>query len=140
MSGRGIAISKSNALAALVLSCTLASAGWCQRGGIDAEFAGAGARPLAMGGAFLALADDSTAAEFNPAGVAGPTKTRIGLASDKNVRQEGRVLPDFARPKGRYQPVDHSILYQLCASGARNHLGDFPAHNHRFHPSLYGHG
>jgi long-subunit fatty acid transport protein len=36
---------------------------------LAAEFAGAGARPLSMGGAFLALADDSTAAEFNPAGI-----------------------------------------------------------------------
>lgn len=43
--------------------------GWGQLGGFDAEFAGAGARPLSMGGGFLALADDSTAAEFNPAGV-----------------------------------------------------------------------
>jgi hypothetical protein len=43
--------------------------GGCQVGSIDAEFAGAGARPLSMGGAFLGLADDSTAAEFNPAGI-----------------------------------------------------------------------
>lgn len=40
-----------------------------QIGGLDSEFAGAGARPLSMGGAFLGLADDSTAAEFNPAGI-----------------------------------------------------------------------
>ncbi|MCA9435346.1 MAG: hypothetical protein KC978_06140, partial [Candidatus Omnitrophica bacterium] len=42
---------------------------WAQLGGVDAEFAGAGARALSMGGAFIGLADDSTAAEFNPAGL-----------------------------------------------------------------------
>lgn len=40
-----------------------------QKEGLDAEFAGAGARAMAMGGAFIALADDATAAEFNPAGM-----------------------------------------------------------------------
>jgi long-subunit fatty acid transport protein len=53
-------------MAVIMLS---AASGWAQLGGIDAEFAGAGARPLSMGGAFLGLADDSTAAEFNPAGM-----------------------------------------------------------------------
>jgi len=47
----------------------LSSSAWAQLGGIDAEFAGAGARALAMGGAFLGLGDDATAAEFNPAGL-----------------------------------------------------------------------
>jgi long-subunit fatty acid transport protein len=40
-----------------------------QFGGLNAEFAGGGARALAMGGAFIALADDATASEFNPAGL-----------------------------------------------------------------------
>lgn len=42
---------------------------WAQIGGMNAEFAGGGARALAMGGAFIALADDATAVEFNPAGL-----------------------------------------------------------------------
>lgn len=59
-----------NGLFLLVLVLlTMPREGWGQLGGFDAEFAGAGARPLSMGGGFLALADDSTAAEFNPAGV-----------------------------------------------------------------------
>jgi long-subunit fatty acid transport protein len=40
-----------------------------QLGGMNADFAGGGARALAMGGAFIALADDATATEFNPAGL-----------------------------------------------------------------------
>lgn len=40
-----------------------------QFGGFNAEFAGGGARALSMGGAFIGLADDATASEFNPAGL-----------------------------------------------------------------------
>jgi long-subunit fatty acid transport protein len=53
----------------LLVCLVLPAICWGQIGGLNAEFAGAGARPLAMGGSFLALADDSTAAEFNPAGI-----------------------------------------------------------------------
>ena len=53
----------------LFSSLCLCGISWAQIGGIDAEFAGAGARALSMGGAFIGLADDSTAAEFNPAGI-----------------------------------------------------------------------
>lgn len=60
--------SRNKLISVLFVACA-AHPAWSQLGGIDAEFAGAGARPLAMGGAFLALADDSTAAEFNPAGI-----------------------------------------------------------------------
>lgn len=54
---------------AWVCALVASSSVWGQIGEIDAEFAGAGARPLSMGGAFIGLADDSTAAEFNPAGI-----------------------------------------------------------------------
>lgn len=49
--------------------CFMASSAPAQLGGVDAEFAGAGARAMAMGGAFIGLGDDATAAEFNPAGL-----------------------------------------------------------------------
>lgn len=39
------------------------------QGTIDAEFAGAGARALAMGQSFIGLSDDSTSVTFNPAGL-----------------------------------------------------------------------
>ena len=56
-------------LFSLLLLVLLKQGAWGQAGPIDSEFAGAGARPLSMGGAFIGLADDSTAAEFNPAGI-----------------------------------------------------------------------
>jgi len=44
---------------------------------------GLGARALAMGGAFVAVADDSTAVKWNPAGLAQIDDTRIGgMSSD----------------------------------------------------------
>lgn len=54
--------------------CLLVLTAWSvsalgQFGGLNAEFAGGGARALSMGGAFIALGDDATAVEFNPAGL-----------------------------------------------------------------------
>lgn len=52
------------------------------------EGAGAcvGARPLAMGGAFIAVADDSSAVYWNPAGLAGLAQRQLGLTSTLNNR------------------------------------------------------
>ena len=47
--------------------------------GIRFNFANPGARSLGMGGAFLALADDSSAAEANPAGLTGLTKRTVSV-------------------------------------------------------------
>jgi long-chain fatty acid transport protein len=44
---------------------------------------GIGARALAMGGAFVAVADDATAVYWNPAGLAQVADTRIaGMSTD----------------------------------------------------------
>ena len=40
---------------------------------------GAGARPLGMGGSFVAIADDATAAYWNPAGLGGLNRTEISF-------------------------------------------------------------
>lgn len=47
-------------------------------GAFSAFKSGIGARALAMGGAFVAVADDSTAVKWNPAGLALLDDTRIG--------------------------------------------------------------
>lgn len=64
-----------------------------QLGGIDAEFAGAGARPLSMGGAFLGLADDSTAAEFNPAGMRVLRRPEVALQVTHTFDERDEYLP-----------------------------------------------
>jgi long-subunit fatty acid transport protein len=60
---------------------------------------GAGARAMGMGGAFTAIADDATAASWNPAGLAQLTKPEASLVYDSysgevNYQDEGTY--DFA--------------------------------------------
>ena len=64
LSNRGV-----NWTTALIIGLLSPTLTWSQIGGLNAEFAGGGARALAMGGAFIGLADDATAVEFNPAGL-----------------------------------------------------------------------
>ena len=58
--------SQAAVLAALVLSAQTASGAW--NAGNFLRF-GVGARPLAMGNSFVAIADDATAVYWNPAGL-----------------------------------------------------------------------
>jgi len=52
-------------------------------GAFSAFDSGIGARALAMGGAFVGVANDATAAYWNPAGLAGLTDTRLdGMSTD----------------------------------------------------------
>jgi len=47
---------------------------------------GVGARPMAMGGAYVAIADDPTAVSWNPAGLAGLSGTRVTAAHDSWIQ------------------------------------------------------
>ncbi len=69
------------------------TAGFAQIGEIDAEFAGAGARPLSMGGAFIGLADDSTAAEFNPAGIQILRRPEVAWQVTRTYDRRKEFLP-----------------------------------------------
>ena len=70
----------------LILCLVLAGSVAALADGIGAFSAfknGIGARALAMGGAFVAVADDATAAVWNPAGLAGIEDTRLaGMLTD----------------------------------------------------------
>ncbi len=64
---------------------------------------GAGARGLGMGGAFIGVADDGTAASFNPAGLAQLRRTEIALVgfsdrlrSSRNELDTGRRVSESA--------------------------------------------
>ncbi|NUN98336.1 MAG: outer membrane protein transport protein [Candidatus Omnitrophica bacterium] len=89
-SGRG----KGSHVAGALLLWLVASPCWAQLGGIDAEFAGAGARPLAMGGAFLGLGDDATAAEFNPAGLQILRRPEIAWQGTYTLDQRDEFRPN----------------------------------------------
>ena len=62
---------------------------------------GAGARGLGMGGAFIAVADDGTAATFNPAGLAQLRRSELALVafgSDLTRRSTDPPGAAFASP------------------------------------------
>jgi long-chain fatty acid transport protein len=87
---------------------------------------GFGARAMAMGGAFVGLADDFTAVFWNPAGLAQLKKSTFGLAahglfpssdytslSTFNMETEARVYP--AGLLGFFQPVGDKIVVGVGA-------------------------
>jgi len=49
---------------------------------------GSGARALGMGGAFIAVADDATAASWNPAGLAQLERPEVSIVGDYQYRHE----------------------------------------------------
>jgi long-subunit fatty acid transport protein len=67
---------------------------------IDAEFAGAGARALGMGTAFIAMSDDATAAEFNPAGLRFLRRPEFGLQGMYTFDRQTQFLFDSSFPPG----------------------------------------
>jgi long-subunit fatty acid transport protein len=85
----------------IVLLCGPAAAAAQSVSGIPAAFLdiGYGARPMGMGGAFVALADDANAVLWNPAGLAGLERTQL---TGMYARQMGLVPYGFV---GFAQPV-----------------------------------
>ena len=63
-----------------------ASGGWATKYAGEFLALGVGARALGMGGAFVSLADDATAAYWNPAGIVLATGRELGYRED---RREG---------------------------------------------------
>lgn len=71
-------------IVSLALLMVLSAVAWADGIGAFSAFKnGVGARALAMGGAFVAVADDATAAVWNPAGLAMIDDTRLtGMSTD----------------------------------------------------------
>lgn len=88
--------------------------------GLQFNFGNPGARSLGMGGAFLGLADDASAAEANPAGLTILRKPEFSLEA-RNYQQEeiyttGGTYPDFTRTgfnsySKRIEPTFASFVY-----------------------------
>jgi long-subunit fatty acid transport protein len=66
---------------------------------------GAGARGLGMGGAFIAVADDGTAASFNPAGLAQLRRTELALVGFTSELRSTR--PDLDSNRTVSETVRH---------------------------------
>src|SRR5579859_4720070 len=69
--------------------------------GLQFNFGNPGARALGMGGAFLGLADDASAAEANPAGLTILRKPEVSLEARNYQEQQifttGGTFPDISR-------------------------------------------
>ncbi len=65
--------------------------------GLQFNFSNPGARALGMGGAFLGLADDASAAEANPAGLTILRKTEVSLEG-RNFRNAQKVFTSGSFP------------------------------------------
>ncbi len=99
---------------------------------------GAGARGLGMGGAFTAVADDGTAATFNPAGLAQLRRTEIALVAftetltSSVARAGGNVAtsnithrrPDFLGIAVPFEAGGHNVTIQLSYLRAVDLFGE----------------
>src|SRR5256885_9004044 len=73
--------------------------------GLQFNFGNPGARSLGMGGAFLGLADDASAAEANPAGLTILRKPEISIEARNYLEQQvlttSGTFPEVNRKIGR---------------------------------------
>src|SRR6478609_999238 len=90
--------------------------------GLQFNFGNPGARSLGMGGAFIGLADDASAAEANPAGLTILRKPEISIEGRNYLEQQimttTGVFPDLTRTafthySERVEPTFASIVYPL---------------------------
>jgi long-subunit fatty acid transport protein len=79
----------------------------------DYNFMGGGARAMAMGGAFLAVSDDPTAASWNPAGLSQLDKAQMNLSLSSYMnRKEYASTLDF--PSLDYS-IDNELKHDVNA-------------------------
>lgn len=86
---------------------------------------GAGARGLGMGGAFIAVADDGTAASFNPAGLAQLRRTEFALVGftdelTSTVRFSRLTGTETSEAKNRHTELDFAGLAIPFQVGGKN--------------------
>jgi long-subunit fatty acid transport protein len=84
---------------------------------------GSGARALGMGGAFIAVADDATAASWNPGGLIQLEKPEISVVGGYVKRMENNTFGNNPEASGK-QPTDDIDLNYLSVAypfNAANH-------------------
>jgi long-subunit fatty acid transport protein len=86
---------------------------------------GAGARGLGMGGAFIAVADDGTAASFNPAGLAQLRRTEFAVVGFTDLLKSDLTVPKGTESvtthnEARHQRPDFAGLALPFEVGGRN--------------------
>ncbi|HEU4521328.1 MAG TPA: UPF0164 family protein, partial [Thermoanaerobaculia bacterium] len=93
--------------------------------GLQFNFSNPGARALGMGGAFLGLADDASAAEANPAGLTILRKAELSLEvrnyTEAQVLTTSGVFPDLNRTGFNH----HSDRVQIAFASGVYPIGNF---------------
>src|SRR5438045_5426365 len=88
--------------------------------GLQFNFGNPGARALGMGGAFIGLADDASAAEANPAGLTILRKPEFSMEGRNYLEQQilttSGTYPDLVRTpfthySQRVEPTFASVVY-----------------------------
>jgi len=72
---------------------------------------GSGARAMGMGGAFIAIADDATAASWNPGGLIQLEKPEISAVFDYTLRREDNTFPSNPESSGLQSIYDRNLNY-----------------------------
>lgn len=81
---------------------------------------GSGARALGMGGAFIAIADDATAASWNPAGLFRLHKSEISAVSGYVHIREDNAFEDNPESSGPQSMEDYNLNYLSVAYPLKN--------------------
>jgi len=126
------------AIAALVLSTSAhAITDTESLAGAQFNFANPGARSLAMGGAFIALADDATAAIANPAGLMQLSSTQVSF----EIRASAYDTPFVSGGSYSINPLNRSNLTFGSSSERENGIGfaAFTRPGERFSWSIFYH-
>lgn len=76
---------------------------------------GSGARALGMGGAFIAIADDATAASWNPGGLIQLEKPEISAVFGYLHRRESNTFGDHPEASGSKSVEDYHLNYLSVA-------------------------
>ena len=76
---------------------------------------GSGARALGMGGAFIAIADDATAASWNPGGLINLQRPEFSVVFDYTDRSEDNIFRDNPEASGPGSITDYSLNYMSVA-------------------------
>ncbi|MFX1494671.1 MAG: outer membrane protein transport protein [Promethearchaeota archaeon] len=80
---------------------------------------GSGARALGMGGAFIGIADDATAASWNPAGLKHLGRPEISWVESYSSRKEAYFFEENPGASGTYRQSDWDVNYLSLAFPGR---------------------
>jgi long-subunit fatty acid transport protein len=76
---------------------------------------GSGARAIGMGGAFIAVADDATAASWNPGGLVQLERPEISVVGQGSYRLENNHFKKYPEPSGTQTSSQANLNYLSAA-------------------------